>query len=80
MIDLYNFLGDLVNSCPKAQQQFKDRVAKFHKIKTMLPSLNLNKTDEAKFLRYIQTHLNDFSLPQINTQAIQTLYNTFKRS
>ena len=80
MTDLYNFLGDLINSCPKAQAQFKDRVEKFTKIKKLLPTFNMSQQDEARFLRFIQAKLNDLSATQITNQTIQDLYSTFKTS
>ena len=37
--DLVNFLLDLTHSCPKAEAQFKDRVAKWSAVKEILPTV-----------------------------------------
>ncbi len=80
MTDLYNFLGDLINSCPRAQAQFKERVIKFKKIKELIPSINVDKSQENRFLQYIHDKLDTIQLKEINSTKVLDLYKSFKKS
>ena len=80
MIDLYNFLGDLVHSCPIGQRQFKDRLEKFSKIRKLLPTLSLAPAQQQKFMRYIQSQLNKLEANKIDAAKLKELYNSFQRS
>lgn len=78
--DLATFLSDLIHSCPKAEIQFKDRVAKWSAVKTILPAVlkkahvkgeNIN---EIEFLKYLkEKYLDSMSLNEINPQVIAPL-------
>jgi hypothetical protein len=68
-IDLLNFLNDLINSCPKANMQFKLRLEKWAKIKGILPeamqtiATTYQDTIQTAFLGYIKTvHLDKLTL------------------
>lgn len=78
MTDLYNFLGDLVNSCPIAQRQFKERVEKFNKIRQLLPALSLSPEQQQQFLKEVQKRLNSITLAQIDAEKVKALYNASK--
>lgn len=81
--DLLNFLADLVRSCPKAEKQFEARVAKWSKVKLMLPEImhaTIPKTsiDTASFLKYLkENHLDKFSLQEITVKTMQTLLTEY---
>lgn len=79
MTDLYNFLGDLVSSCPIAQKQFKDRLEKFGKIHHLLSVLAISPDQQQKFLKYVQNHLNTIDAASINEAKIKELYSTFNK-
>ena len=78
--DLLNFLSDLIASCPKAEKQFKERVAKWSKVKVMLPGI-IKQLDiphdtiyENKFLRHLkENHLDSFTIQNITSNTIQKL-------
>jgi len=79
MTDLYNFLGDLVASCPIAQQQFKDRLAKFSKIKRLLSVLSLTPQQQQLFFKFIQSKLNSIDVNSINEAKVRELYNASRK-
>lgn len=85
--DYYHFLSDLVNflrilshSCPKAETQFKDRVAKWGAVKEILPIV-LKKAhikgehiNEIEFLKYLkERYLDSLTLSEITPQIIAPL-------
>ena len=79
--DLVNFLLDLVHSCPKAEQQFKDRVVKWATVKKLLPAiikkahLNDENIDEIEFLKHLKEHyLDQIAINEITTQTILPLF------
>ncbi len=78
--DLHNFLNDLMNSCPKAQRQFKEKVAKFNKIKNFLPSLGITKEEEQHFLKQINVALGELSLDSITQPTVRKLFNEYKNT
>lgn len=82
LIDLYNYLTDMCNSCPKAMKQFNDSVERFNKIKSYTTSLKLNKDKESAFLKYATQALeHDHVNPgEITEEKIKELYHTFKTS
>lgn len=78
--DLVNFLLDLTHSCPKAEKQFKDRVAKWSKVKELLPVImkkahvkqeNINEADFLKYLK--ERHLDQIALSDITCNVIEPL-------
>lgn len=84
LIDLFNFLTDLSNSCPKAQALFHDRVEKFKTIKLLLPDA-LKKikepVDQTAFFAHLKIkHLDKLSLEQITPQMVFTLLTGFTKS
>lgn len=89
--DYYHFLSDLVNflrvlshSCPKAETQFKDRVAKWAAVKEILPTV-LKKAhvkgdhvNEIEFLKYIkERYLDSLTLNEITPQIIAPLLTEY---
>lgn len=80
LVDLVNFLLDLSHSCPKAEAQFKDRVAKWSTIKEMLP-LVLKKAhvkgesiNEIEFMKYLkERYLDSIMIDEITPQIIAPL-------
>lgn len=79
IVDLLNFQNDLVNSCPKAQQQFKNRVIKFNHVKTLLPKISttIDAHTTQQFLLYTKQHINSLPLHDISEQKVLTLYKEF---
>ena len=80
LIDLVNFLSDLVHSCPKAEVQFKDRVAKWSAVKTILPivlkkaHVRNEQLNEIEFLKYLkERYLDSIVLNEITPQVIAPL-------
>lgn len=78
MTDLYNFLGDLVSSCPIAQRQFKERVATFGKIRKLMPSLSLTPQQQQRFLQYVQKQLGSLTVNSITPAKMKELYAASK--
>ena len=70
--DLLNFLADLVHSCPKAETAFAMRVAKWKKVKKILPKLikhtkiTKHSFNETAFLK----HLKEKYLDKISMEMI----------
>lgn len=82
--DLANFLFDLVNSCPKAEAQFKNRVAKWSAAKEILPVVlkkahaKGNLINEAEFLKYLkERYLDSLTLAEITPQVIAPLLTEY---
>jgi hypothetical protein len=78
--DLVNFLLDLIHSCPKAENQFKDRVSKWGAVKKILPILikkahvKTENFNEIEFLKYLkERYLDKITLEEITPQTIVPL-------
>ena len=78
LIDLNNFLGDLVYSCPNAYAQFKEHVEKFNQAQPLVAGLSLTKEQQDLFLKYMNTALLTISKNDITKNKIRDLYNNFK--
>jgi len=84
LIDLVNFLLDLIHSCPKAEAQFKDRVEKWGAVKEILPVV-LKKAhvkgdhiNEIEFLKYLkERYLDSINLSEITPQIIVPLLTEY---
>jgi hypothetical protein len=80
LTDLVTFLADLTHSCPKAELQFKDRVAKWSAVKSILPTV-LKKAhvknehvNEIEFLKHLkERYLDAIALNEITPQVIAPL-------
>ena len=80
LADLVNFLLDLTHSCPKAEAQFRDRVAKWSAVKEILPvifrkaHIKSDQVNEVEFLRYLkERYLDRIALSEITPQIIVPL-------
>lgn len=73
--DLYNFLSDLVESCPKAQAQFIQRVEKYKKVKQLLPQTDIAQNDYLQALNSINPKLGKIKLEEITVKKIKELAN-----
>lgn len=85
VVDLLNFLDDLIHSCPKAQEKFKARLHKWTKFKEIVPAVlstqELHTPFEAEFLKYFKEHhIDSHSLEQINKSLVQKILNEFKKT
>lgn len=77
-IDLLNFLGDLVYSCPRAVHQFEQRIQKWEKIKSLLPNLSIPAHQEKEFLKHVKiNHLDKLSLSDITPGKLKSLAAEF---
>lgn len=79
-IDLHNFLGDLMASCPKAFRQFNEKVAKCKKIKTFLPELGIDQETQKAFLNQINHSLSGLTLEDIDLTTVKKLFDEFKNN
>jgi hypothetical protein len=84
LTDLANFLLDLIHSCPKAEQQFKDRVIKWNAVKEILPTLlkkahiKSDRIDEIEFLKYLKDrYLDSLAMDEITPTIIVPLLNEY---
>ncbi len=77
LTDLNNFLGDLAHSCPRAQIQFQEQVAKFNRAKQFVMELDLSNTQRQLFLRYLNTQLANLPKDEITKEKIIELSNSF---
>jgi len=82
--DLINFLSDLVHSCPKAETQFKERVAKWSAVKALLPNLlkkahvKSDEINEMEFLKYLkERYLDSITLDEITLPVITPLLKEY---
>ncbi len=81
--DLLNFLADLIHSCPKAEAQFEARVAKWKKVKTLLPQLIAKMPKnitfaETVFLKHLKNnYLDKLELEKLTSKKIQELLVAF---
>ncbi len=78
--DLVNFLFDLTHSCPKAEQQFKDRVTKWSAVKKILPIImkkahvKIETFNEIEFLKYLkERYLDKIVIDEISPQLVLPL-------
>lgn len=78
MIDLNNFLNDIVCNCPRGYAQYKENVDKFNKAAQFAKELNLPKEQHELFLKYINKNLSIFSKYDISLAKVKELYNDFK--
>jgi hypothetical protein len=81
---LANFLRDLVHSCPKAEQQFKDRVTKWSAVKKILPivikkaHVKADAVNEIEFLKHLkERYLDHITLDEITPQTIVPLFTEY---
>jgi len=86
--DLLNFLGDLLASCPKGTERFKQLCEKRTKALSLIPQLaRLQKLSAEKrekfkneFAQYLFVHhLNKLSMADITTAKLETLLNEFEK-
>jgi hypothetical protein len=80
LTDLVTFLADLTHSCPKAELQFKDRVAKWSAVKSILPTVfkkahvKSEHVNEIEFLKHLkERYLDGIALQEITPQVIAPL-------
>jgi hypothetical protein len=80
LTDLVTFLADLTYSCPKAELQFKDRVAKWSAVKVILPTvfkkahIKSEHVNEIEFLKHLkERYLDGIALHEITPQVIAPL-------
>lgn len=87
MIDLYNFLEDLVHSCPKAHKQFNDQLEKYKsehadkvkRVKELLSKCSVKPHNEAAFLVFIGQALDKIPAQEISQQKITALIHAFNK-
>jgi hypothetical protein len=82
--DLANFLMVLIHSCPKAEAQFKDRVAKWSAVKEILPTVlkkahaKGDRINEIEFLKYLkERYLDSLTLSEITPHIIVPLLTEY---
>lgn len=84
LTDLYNFLSDIVRSCPRAYNAFVERVKKIDMINQLcdkIPVLQNNQPLRVQFLTYIKTEkLDKLKEESIDFQTIFSLFNNFRRT
>jgi hypothetical protein len=73
LTDLYNFLGDLVDSCPKARRQFAERVEKYKRVKELLPRTSIPLAEHGKALNKINNQLGKIQKNEITPAKIEEL-------
>jgi hypothetical protein len=82
--DLANFLLDMIHSCPKAENQFKDRVAKWSAVKQILPviikkaHIKIETFNEIEFLKYLkERYLDKILIEEITPSVILPLLTEY---
>ena len=78
--DLHNFLGDMMESCPKARRQFQEKVIKFNKIKRLLPEMGLSLETQKEFLKQINHSLAKLKVNDIDLKSVHKLFDEFKKN
>ncbi len=77
MIDLNNFLGDIVYNCPRGYAQYKEHLDKFNKAAQYARELKLPKENHDLFLKYINKNLSILLKNDICLERVKELYNDF---
>jgi len=85
VVDLLNFLDDLIHSCPKAQEKFKARLHKWSKLKEIMPLVLPGKEQDSplahEFLKYFKEHhIDSYSIEQLNQPLIHKLLQEYKKT
>jgi hypothetical protein len=81
-MDLLNFFGDMIRSCPIAKNNFETRVAKWKNVRQAVEALKAQGRvfNESSFLKYIkQSVLDTLSIDAITTEKITTLLQSFEQ-
>lgn len=77
-IDLSDFLGDLMHSCPKAVQKWEARNQKLTRVHELLREIAPDMQQPEKFLSYVKYHhLDKLSLKDITTSTLRSLLIEF---
>ncbi len=85
-VDLLNFLGDLVRSCPNAQKLFVYRVKKFKKINQILPKVlqpikNNKLSIQKAFMHYLKEyHVDNLEVADITQEKLENLLQRFMQN
>ncbi len=82
--DLINFLNDMMESCPKAREQLRQRKDKWSRIKMFLQPIIAASPEEYdyiwqnNFLRYIKFNIiDDIKIQNITANAVETMVAQF---
>jgi len=80
-VDLMNFLGDLIHSCPKANMLFMARVDKWAKVSQLMPvvmgaDLQTKKTEFSTYIK--KNHLDNMALKDITLERLRAMFTSFK--
>lgn len=79
-IDLLNFIGDLIYSCPKARTQFEERTQKWKKFEKVLESVLHHQQPDIAFLKWVKVHqLDRLSIDRITTATVTELLADFNK-
>jgi hypothetical protein len=81
-MDLLNFFGDMIRSCPLAKNNFDSRVAKWKNVRQAVEAIKAQGRifNESSFLKYIkQSVLDTLSIDTITIEKITTLLNKFEQ-
>lgn len=79
-IDLLNFIGDLLYSCPKAHLQFEERATKWKQFELVLASLLGTQKPNIQFLKQIKLTLDKFALADLTLPNIRQLLDEFNKT
>ncbi len=79
LIDLYNFLSDMCHSCPKAMHQFKERIERFAKIKSLMTSLKITKDKETAFMKFATKMAEHLAPGEITEHKMHEIYTAFNQ-
>ena len=84
LTDLANFLLDLTHSCPKAEAQFKARVAKWGAVRAILPAIlkkahvKEEQINEIEFLKYLkERYIDSLNMNDIVPEIIVPLLKEY---
>jgi len=78
-IDLLNFMGDLLYSCPKAHLQFEERATKWKQFELVLTGLLGTQKPNMQFLKQIKLKLDKFALADLTLPNIRQLLDEFNK-
>jgi len=79
--DLLNFLNDLVNSCPRANALFVERVERWKKIRECMTAIagEVPVVKEAAFSLYVRkNYLDNLSLAEITPDRLKSIARAYK--
>ncbi len=73
IFDIYNFLEDLIESCPKAVDQYEASKARLKHVRSLLSELNIAKTKEARYIKLVLSKAGSKKMEEITLNFVKDI-------